>query len=169
MFTQRPARRWIRSVVPSLRTLPRSGPSPPKPSIADFSISLPPDGFSVRSAQPAVRRPCRRCCRCRSRTAACQDCSAWNFRWRGRFAALFSLNFSSVSSCSERPNHKVCRRSGRGSLHQLCRYGGSQAVDVHRITGGKMDDVAQRLGGHSRVDTAQGGFILEMDIGAPGD
>ena len=63
----------------------------------------------------------------------------------------------------ERQIIKVCRRVDEVLFHQLCRYGSSQAVDVHRIAGGKMDDVAQRLGRTFRVDTAQGSFILEMD------
>ena len=63
----------------------------------------------------------------------------------------------------ERQIIKVCRRVDEVLFHQLCRYGSSQAVDVHRIAGGKMDDVAQRLGRTFRVDTAQGSFVFEMD------
>ena len=52
-------------------------------------------------------------------------------------------------------------------FHQLGRHRRAQTVDVHSVAGGKMDDVAQRLGRALGVDAAQGSFILEMDDRCP--
>ena len=62
---------------------------------------------------------------------------------------------------------EVCRRVDKALVHQLGRHRRAQTVDVHGVAGGKMDDVAQRLGRALGVDAAQGGFVLKMDDRCP--
>ena len=43
----------------------------------------------------------------------------------------------------------------------------AKAINIHGITGCKMNEVAQSLGRAFRVDTAQGGFIFQMNDRCP--
>ena len=52
-------------------------------------------------------------------------------------------------------------------FHQLGRHGCSEAVDIHGIPGGKMDDIAERLRRALRIHAPKRSLVFQMDDRCP--
>ena len=75
------------------------------------------------------------------------------------FGRFFAHAFQRLQLLRAQPV-KVRGRVDKALPHQQLQHRGTEALDIHRVTGAEMDENPHQLRGAFRIVAAQGGFAL---------